>query len=131
MESLEKKYNYEEIYELIRDFVDYNKECQYDIPDLFYYLKYKMGIDCLDDWNKIGEDYLEDSDDIYTNNLKLSNEEEKKYYEFLFSEISDNQKEVLNELEKVINKYLKTGIIPDPYIESQKKKTLLLRKKND
>ena len=92
MENLEKKYNYEEIYELIRDFVDYNKECQYDIPDLFYYLKYKMGIDCLDDWNKIGEDYLEDSDDIYTNNLKLSNEEEKKYYEFLFSEISDNQK---------------------------------------
>ena len=113
------KYNFDEIYEVLTNFVDYTKKCKYDIPDLLYYLKFKLDIDCLEDFNNIG---VEDLDDIFVSNSSNDNDiSEEEYYKIVFSEVSDEDQIVLNKLEKVINKYLKTGVIPDLYIESEKK----------
>lgn len=113
------KYNFDEIYEVLTNFVDYTKKCKYDIPDLLYYLKFKLGIDCLEEFNNIG---IEDLDDIFVSNSFNENGiSEEEYYKIVFNEVSDEDQIVLNKLERVINKYLKTGVIPDLYIESEKK----------
>ena len=125
-----EKYNFDEIYEILTNFIDYTKECNYDLPELLYYLKFKLGIDCLEDFNNLEEMNLSESANFYTNDsVNDDGISEEEFYSFIFNEISEENQVVLNKLERVIKRYLKTGDIPDLYIECQKNKKLKLEKK--
>ena len=119
-DNKKNKYNYEEIYEILTNFIDYNQDCNYDIPELLYYLKFNHNVDCLGDFKNIGQEFIEvlDDDDM----------KEEDYYRLVFTDITEENQNVLNKLDKAIKRYLKTGFIPDPYIECEKKKTLKLKK---
>lgn len=120
IDNKKDKYNYEEIYEILTNFIDYNKDCNYDIPELLYYLKFNHNVDCLEDFKNIDEVLLQDSGE--TDDIK-----EEDYYRLIFTDITEENQNVLNKLDKIIKKYLKTGFIPDPYIECEKKKVLKLK----
>ena len=111
-----EQYNFEEIYEILNTFIDYTKECRFTMPDLLYYLKFNLEVDCLEDFNNIESEYL------VNNNLSDNSDSitDKQYYNLVFSELSKEDFVVLNKLNKVMRKYLKTGDIPDPYIECEK-----------
>jgi hypothetical protein len=110
-----EQYNYEEIYEILNTFIDYTKECRFTMPDLLYYLKFNLGVDCLEDFNNIESECLVNND--LSNNSDSITEEQ--YYHLVFSEPSKEDLLVLNKLNKVMRKYFKTGNIPDPYIECE------------
>lgn len=114
-----EQYNFEEIYEILNTFIDYTKECRFTMPDLLYYLKFRLGIDCLGDFNNI-----DDNTSKFDDCVQIT---EEQYYNLIFSEPSKEELIVLNKLNKVIKKYLKTGNMPDPYIECEKKKKIKLK----
>ena len=99
IDNKKDKYNYEEIYEV--------------------YLKFNLNVDCLKDFKNIGQEFIEvlDDDDM----------KEEDYYRLVFTDITEENQNALNRLDKVIKRYLKTGFIPDTYIECEKKKTLKLK----
>ena len=127
-----KKYDYDEICDILNDFIYSNDKCNYNLYDLLHYLKYKMNINCLDNFNNEIEQFQDEDDFI----MNQDNEEisEEDYYHLIFDNLTLEDQLVLNKLEKVIKRYLKTRKVPDSYVESESNnKSLKLRKniKND
>ena len=110
-----KEINPEEILNVVDEFVSYTDDCEYDTIDLAYYLKYKLGIDCLKAYGDISDE---------------SGISEEEYYKFLFENPNLKQQKVLMNFKKVIINYLRDNKFPDPYIEleNNKKNKLLLKK---
>lgn len=103
------------VFEILHEFVSYTDECDYSAIELAYYLKYELNIDCLTSIEKYDE-FEEET---------LSDEE---YYGMIFRRKSIQDERVLLDLEKVMYNYIYKNTIPDPYVETEKRKRR--RKKN-
>ena len=119
-----KKYDYDEICDILNEFIYSNDKCNYNLYDLLHYLKYKMNINCLDNFNNEIEQYVDEEENSF-----VTNQDDEDYYNLIFDNLTLDDQLVLNKLEKVIKKYLKTRKVPDSYVESESNnKSLKLRK---
>lgn len=119
-----KKYDYDEICDILNEFIYFNDKCNYNLYDLLHYLKYKMNINCLDNFNNEIEQYVDEEENSF-----IGNQDDEDYYNLIFDNLTLDDQLVLNKLEKVIKKYLKTRKVPDSYVESESNnKSLKLRK---
>ena len=119
-----KKYDYDEICDILNEFIYSNDKCNYNLYDLLHYLKYKMNINCLDNFNNEIEQYVDEEENSF-----IGNQDDEDYYNLIFDNLTLDDQLVLNKLEKVIKKYLKTRKVPDSYVESESNnKSLKLRK---
>ena len=104
------------LYDIIHEFTVYTEECTYSAVELLYYLKFKMNIQSI----------VLDDDISLIDDFELTDEE---FYKMTFRKKTIQEEKVLIDFEKVIDNYILDNIIPDPYIETEKRKKDKQRKR--